>query len=88
MDCIVTKYLGPTNTKGSRIKATGFGLTVIKPYRHVFSGVDCHLEVALDLAKKAGLTGTLVVGEIKGGYAFTFIGGRTFKVKGGAKHGA
>lgn len=46
---IVTKYLGPTNFRGARIKATlhGNGESVTVPYRYDLSGVYVH-EVAVE----------------------------------------
>ena len=48
MFCITTKYLGPTNTKGARIKATDGELTRVV---HFDYGADVNKQM-LDVAKK------------------------------------
>jgi hypothetical protein len=50
MQAIVTKHLGPTNTKGDRIKATscgGFSVTVPYEYGLDSNGAHCVAAVAL-----------------------------------------
>ena len=45
MIAIHTKYLGPTNVRGSRIKAyTASGFSATVPYDHSLSGVDVHFQ--------------------------------------------
>ena len=72
-NAVITKYVGPTNTKGARIVASNVdGRRVSIPYPHELSGEACH-RAALDaLILKWGLTvnGNWVGGAIKGGYAF------------------
>ncbi len=58
MIAIHTKYIGPTSTRGSRIKAytskmglKGFEVTI--PYPHEFDGVvECHFEAVKALIIK------------------------------------
>lgn len=53
MQAIHTKYIGATNTKGSRIKAyTRFGLSVQIPFPHEFNGHLVHFQAVKELAKK------------------------------------
>ena len=61
MIAIHTKYLSPTNSSGSRIKAftaswgdsKGFEVTV--PYNHALDGVAVHFEAVKALVKKHNL---------------------------------
>ena len=57
MQAIHTKYIGATNTKGSRIKAyTHDGLSAYVPYPHEFDGQRAHYQAVKELAKKHKLT--------------------------------
>ena len=74
MKAITTRYLGPTNFRGSRIKATDDdGNSVTIPYPYELSGEDVHRAAADALCVKMGWTGKLVGGSIKTGYAFVFV---------------
>lgn len=74
MIAIETKYLGPTDYRGSRIKAyTVNGQSLTISYPHELSGEACHRKAAEELREKAGWSGELVSGSTKGGYAFVFI---------------
>lgn len=61
MIAIHTKFIGPTNTRGARIKAytadwgdrKGFTATITYP--HQLSGEQCHFEAVKALVKKNGL---------------------------------
>ena len=74
---IVTRYHGPTNTRGSRISARrgdhrpGDKVAWVS-YNHEFSGVACHAEAALKLLEIGGLDWTLcpIAGYIHTGYVF------------------
>ena len=72
MQAIETRYLGPTNHRGSRIKATSAsGLSVTVPYPHELSGMECHWEAAKALAVKLGWeAGEYVGGGTRDGYVF------------------
>jgi hypothetical protein len=76
MIAIETKYLGPTNSFGSRIKAsTELGHSVTVPYPHERNeGAEAHSVAAVALAHKAGWTalGPLVGARTKAGYVFVF----------------
>lgn len=75
MQAIETKYLPPTNTRGSRIKATSAsGLSVTVPYPHELSGMECHWEAARALVAKLGWGDSeYVAGGTKGGYVFVAL---------------
>jgi hypothetical protein len=55
MQAIQTRYIGPTNTRGSRIKAwcAAGSLTIPYPYE-VNSGQPCHRKAAEALREKLG----------------------------------
>lgn len=69
---IKTKYVGPTDTKGSRIIATANGNRVSIPYSH--SG-DAHQKAAKAICEKMGWTGQLVEGGTEDGKVFVFLDG-------------
>jgi hypothetical protein len=79
MQAIQTKFLGPTNHRGSRIKATCEAGSITVPWDH---GADIdanHGYVAMMLAQKLGWTGD-EYGELKSGclpnnagYAHVFV---------------
>lgn len=53
MLAIHTKYIGPTNTRGSRIKAyTNGGLSVTIAYPYALSYENCHFEAVKALVSK------------------------------------
>lgn len=81
MQAIMTKYLGPTNNRGSRIKAyTESGLSITIPYPHERNqGADAHSVAALALAKRAGWTGDLIAGATDRGYVFVFRHGPLYR---------
>lgn len=81
MVAIETKYLGPTDYKGSRItaKANGFRVTVSYPHEQRM-GADAHSVAALALCRKMGWTRKayeraathLIAGGTDKGYVFVF----------------
>ena len=77
MQAIETRYVGPTDTKGSRIIATtGSGHHKLAiPYPYELSGEACHAAAAEALATKLGwLNGRkLVCGETRKGYCFVLV---------------
>lgn len=79
MQAIQTKYLNPTNSKGSRIKAWCDAGQVTIPYPHEYSGMDCHMQAAKALQIKLGWVGkqygALVGGGLpnNGGYCFVLV---------------
>ena len=77
MKAILTKYLGPTDCKGSRITAWDCdGNRATVPYDHALSGEAVHREAAIALVHKMGWSPvTLVEGCTKVGYAFVILQG-------------
>ncbi len=83
MNAITTKYISPTNMKGSRIKATaGNGQTITIGYPHQWNEEGAHAQAALALCHKMQWDGPayrrnfagLIGGGTKDGYAFVFSG--------------
>ena len=73
MKAIQTKYIGPTNFKGSRIIAfdcDGNKVTISYPYE--LSVDDVHRKAADALCAKMNWKGNLVGGWIKNGMVFVF----------------
>jgi hypothetical protein len=54
MQAIQTKYLGPTNVKGARIKAISQAKSRIYSWEHGLSADDNHKLAAQSLAKELG----------------------------------
>ena len=74
MKAILTKYHGPTNTRGSRITATdGDGNRVSIPYPHHESDNDKHAAAVRALMEKMRWDGQLVGGWTPGGTAWVFL---------------
>jgi hypothetical protein len=78
MQAITTKYIGPSNTKGARIKATCDAGSTTIPYPHELSGSDVHAQAAMALCRKLGWTperghmGNWVCGGLESNYVFVF----------------
>jgi len=80
MQTIITKYLGPTNNRGSRIKAMqsskGFNgeraYSITRSYDYSLEVDENHTKVAKEFADKMGWTGDWISGSIDnhGGYVF------------------
>lgn len=80
---IFTRYLGPTNTRGARIKAMAAGSTdtVTLPYDYGLNDETNHKLAAFDLVRKLKWGGTWAQGSTADGYAFVSIyAGETFDV--------
>jgi hypothetical protein len=68
---ISTKYLGPTNCKGARIKATSSsGNSKTMSYEHALNNRDNHIAACKALADHWGWDGEWVGGEAAKGYVF------------------
>ena len=71
---IITKYHGPTNTKGARVSARMAGArTAWLPYPHELSGLDVHAAAAAALMAREGwpVGCPMAVGGMPdGGYVF------------------
>lgn len=77
MQAIICKYIGPTNTRGSRIRAKCNAGSLSIPYPHELSGQAVYRAAAESLASKLGWIGDkyghLVGGGLpSGGYVFVF----------------
>lgn len=86
MQAISTKYLGPTDTLGSRIKArTESGQTLTIPYPHeldpgLLVSPARHAKAAIALALKMGWDGELVSGATNTGYVFVFAAAQRYAI--------
>jgi hypothetical protein len=80
MQAIVTKYFGPTDFRGSRVKAEADAGSVTVSWDHALNSEDNHRKAALALCGKLGWTvpspDSLVGGGLpkSSGYAFVFSG--------------
>lgn len=72
MQAIVTKYLGPTNFRGSRVKATADAGSVTLSWDDALDSRSNHEAAAKALADKFGWRGRLIGGGLPTGYAFVF----------------
>jgi hypothetical protein len=75
-NAITTKYFGPTDTKGSRIKATfnDTGDSITIPYPYDLSGMAVHHKAAEALVTKHGIIfDKYVVASLNNGYIFIGI---------------
>lgn len=70
---IETRYLGPTNTKGGRIKATAAAGSVTIGYDHALNTEGAHKAAALTLIDKMGWTGTFAQGGNAKGNGYVFV---------------
>lgn len=81
MKAIVTKYHGPTETRGARIVATdqdGNRKMIPQPL-DTQTDEEAHMQAAVALCRKMRWEGELVAGAIKDGYVFVWgDGGRYF----------
>jgi hypothetical protein len=67
---IVTKYIGPSNHRGGRVKASADKSSVTIPWDHAISPLQNHAEAARSLALKLEWTGKFVMANYKHGYSF------------------
>lgn len=77
MQAIICKYFGPTNVKGSRIKAQCEAGSLTIDYPHELSGQAVYRKAAETLVSKLGWTnqnyGELLGGQLPSGdYVFVF----------------
>ena len=68
---IITKYVGPTDTKGARLVAKCAGRQLSMPYRYELSVTQNHSTIAARLASKLKLSGVFVAESRETGYAFS-----------------
>lgn len=68
MQTIITKYHGPTNTKGARLKAAATGgIKRFYPYKHELSAMENHARAARALMDQLGWPNRLATGALKDG---------------------
>ena len=70
---IETKYLGPTDTKGARVRASSQARSFTVGYDHRLNPSDNHAGAAVALAGKYGWTGRLVGGGNATGTGYVFV---------------
>lgn len=70
---IVTRYHGPTNTKGARISATASAGRVYVPYDHALNADGNHEAAATALCAKFGWAGELACGGLEWGGDRVFV---------------
>lgn len=68
---IITKYCGPTDNKGARVRATCEAKTIYVSWDHALSSEENHIVAAMNLAKVALVwDGKFTVGSLDTGYVF------------------
>ena len=71
---ISTKYLGPTNHRGSRVAVTsGNGHRLVVPWDYTLGSPENHLAAAKVMAEKMGWDGEWVGGGTDNGYVFVHL---------------
>lgn len=75
MQAITTKFIGPTNFRGSRISAKFGSSRMIVAYDNSMSPHKNHEQAALAILKKQGLDDkyNLVRGSLDNGYVFVLL---------------
>lgn len=73
MQAITTKYLPPTNFKGSRVKVECDAKTIIVPWDDVLNPQQNHAAAARQLAKMLGWHGHWFGGSPKGSTGYCFV---------------
>jgi hypothetical protein len=73
MQTIITKYHGPTNTKGARITAKSNAGTVSIGYPHEMNEREAHCEAACALMKKLGIGGSFISAELPGSMGWAHV---------------
>ena len=73
MQTITTTYLGPTNSRGTRIGVATSSGRVIVSWDHEQDVTENHRRAALALARKLGWSGRWVGGELADGRGMTFV---------------
>lgn len=74
MQAIITKWIGPSNVRGSRVKASCDAGSVTLSWDHSLNIEHNHHTAALKLCAKLGWTGKLASGGMpKAGYCYAFV---------------
>ena len=73
MQTITTKFIGATNYRGERIKATSeSGISATVDYDYSGRAIDCHWEAVKALCEKLDWEGNFIAGNTKNGYVWVF----------------
>lgn len=72
LQAITTKYLGPTNARGARVKATASAGSVTVAWDYALNPAQNHCAAAKALAEKCDWQGRYVGGATEAGYVFVF----------------
>lgn len=70
---IVTKYIGPTNNRGSRVKASCDAGSVTISWDHELDTAGNHRQAALALAAKLDWVGDWRGGSVDAGYVYVLV---------------
>lgn len=70
---ITTKFLGPTNHRGSRIKAYAQAGSITVPYDYALNSDDNHKAAAFALAQEWGWAGHWLGGSLPSGTGYAFV---------------
>ena len=73
---IVTRFIGPTNTRGARIKATAWGGSVTVPFYYELGVQGAHDAAAEALVRKMGWQGAWVSGGSPDERGFCYVNAR------------
>lgn len=72
---IITKYLGPTDRRGTRVKAIAEAGTITLSWNHALNSQDNHAAAAKALAEKYQWRGEWHAGAIPGNAGYAFVQG-------------
>jgi hypothetical protein len=70
---IVTRFAGPTNTRGSRVVASAQAGRMTVGWDHALNSDQNHAEAARAFARKLGWTGTMHGGAMPNGRGYAFV---------------
>jgi hypothetical protein len=73
MQAIITKYIGPTNTRGARYKATAAAASVTMTGTNVLTIAGNHMRAAEALVRKLGWDGQWIGGDSPDGTGYVFV---------------
>lgn len=80
MQAITTKYIGPTNFKGARVKASSQAGSVTVSWDHALNVDENHAAAARALASKWGWAGKWLGGALPDGKGNVYVNtGRAFE---------
>lgn len=72
LQAITTKYLGPTNHRGGRVRAFASAGSIVVNWDHALNPAQNHCAAAKALAKRLDWQGRYVGGATEAGYVFVF----------------